>query len=61
MISSLEKKPDSGGRPAIASQATTIPNAVYGRNFRNRPMIRMSWLSWFPWITEPAPRNKQPL
>ena len=28
---------------------------------RNRPMIRRSWLSALPWITEPAPRNREPL
>ena len=32
-------------------------NAVYGMNLRKPPMIRMSWLSSLPWITEPAPRN----
>ena len=47
--------------PAIESQAITIAIAVNGRNLRNRPMIRMSWLSPLPWITEPAPRNRQPL
>ena len=61
MISSLEKKPDSGGTPAMASHATTMAHAVYGMNLRNRPMTRMSCTSWLPWMTEPAPRKRQPL
>ena len=31
MISSFEKKPDSGGRPTIASQATTMPKRGVGQ------------------------------
>src|SRR5262245_23497759 len=41
----------------MASHAATDASAVSGRNLRNPPMIRMSWLSPLPWITEPAPRN----
>ena len=33
MISSFAQKPEKGGTPAIASHATTIATAVYGRNF----------------------------
>ena len=33
------------------------PTAVSGMYLRSPPMVRMSWLSAMPWITEPAPRN----
>ena len=45
MISSFEKKPDNGGTPTIASHATVMASAVYGRKRLKRPMIRMSWPS----------------
>ena len=61
MISSLEKKPESGGTPAIASHATTIANAVYGMYLRKPPITRMSCTSWLPWITEPGAEEEAAL
>ena len=56
-ISSFDQKPENGGTPAIASQPMIMANDVNGSSLRSPPMIRMSWFSPLPWITEPAPRN----
>ena len=38
MISSLAKKPESGGMPLIARNARTNANAVNGMNLRSPPI-----------------------
>ena len=44
-ISSLEKKPENAGTPAIASVATHMRANVQGMWVRNPPMLRMSCAS----------------
>ncbi len=60
-ISSFEKKPASGGIPAIASEPMSIVAYVIGIFFDRPPILRMSCSSWTAWITEPEPRNSRPL
>ena len=60
-ISSFEKKPASGGRPAIAAVATAKVANVTGMRFASPPMLRMSCSPPSAWITLPAPRNRQAL
>src|SRR3546814_19092840 len=60
-ISSLEKKPDSGGIPAMAIVATSMVTYVMGRCFFKPPMLRISCSSLMAWITDPAPKNNNDL
>src|SRR5580765_6146916 len=60
-ISSLLKKPEKNGTPAIASVATAIVACVHGSLGASPPMFRMSCSSESAWITEPAPRNRSAL
>ena len=45
----------------MASQPIMKVMAVIGMILRSAPMNRMSCSSCMPWITEPAPRNRQAL
>ena len=60
-ISSFEKKPASGGMPAIASVATMNVVDVAGRCFRSPPIFRMSWMPPIAWMTLPEPRKRHAL
>ncbi len=60
-ISSFEKKPESGGTPAIASTPTRNVNQVTGMRVRSPPIFVMSCSWCMPRITEPAPRNSSAL
>ena len=61
-ISSLEKKPASGGMPAIAAVAIAKVQKVSGMLLRaGRPCVRMSCSPPSAWITLPAPRKRQAL
>ena len=57
----MEKKPEKGGTPAMASQPTMKVAAVIGMYFRRPPMRVMSCSSCMPWMTEPEPRNSSAL
>src|SRR5437763_16942104 len=58
-ISSLEKKPDSGGNPAMAIVAIRNVQAVIGIFFHRPPILRMSCSPLIAWMTDPDPRNRQ--
>ena len=60
-ISSFEKKPASGGTPAIAIVAINIVARVEGMYFASPPIFFMSCSPEQPWMTEPAPRKRQAL
>ena len=60
-ISSLEKKPASGGMPAIAAVATAKVRKVIGMRRASPPILRMSCSPPSAWITLPAPRKRQAL
>ena len=60
-ISSLEKKPDSGGKPAMAIVAMRNVQAVMGIFFHKPPILRMSCSPLMAWMTEPEPRKRQAL
>ena len=57
----MEKKPASGGMPAMARVATPKVRNVIGILRRIPPMRRMSCSPCRPWITLPAPRNSSAL
>src|SRR5262249_8784425 len=60
-ISSFEKNPEKGGKPAMAQVAIRNVQAVIGIFFHNPPMLRMSCSPLMAWMTDPDPRNKQAL
>src|SRR5437016_9980417 len=60
-ISSLEKKPAAGGKPAMAYVAIANVHAVTGIFFHSPPILRMSCSPLMAWITEPEPRKRQAL
>ena len=60
-ISSFEKKPASGGMPAMAAVAMAKVQNVTGMRLRKPPILRMSCSPPSAWITLPAPRNRQAL
>jgi hypothetical protein len=60
-ISSFEKKPASGGMPAIASVAMSIVARVDGMYFARPPIFFMSCSPEQPWMTDPEPRKRHAL
>ena len=60
-MSSLEKKPASGGMPASDSAPMSNVQWVIGIVATGRPSGLMSCSSWTAWMTEPEPRNSRPL
>ena len=60
-ISSFEKKPASGGMPAIAAVAIAKVAKVSGIRRARPPILRMSCSPPSAWITLPAPRKRQAL
>ena len=60
-ISSLLKKPDSSGTPAIASAPMPMVAYVTGMYFLSPPIRRMSCSSFMAWITDPLPRKSSAL
>ena len=60
-ISSFEKKPASGGQPAMASVATRNVRDVAGRCDQRPPIFRMSCSPPMAWMTLPAPRKRHAL
>ena len=59
-ISSLEKKPENGGMPAIARQAIRNVMCVIGMYLRKPPIADIS-LECTAWMILPAPRNSNAL
>jgi len=57
MIRSLVKKPDSPGKPMMASHPTPNVTAVIRMTVKRPPNRRMSTWSFIACMTEPAPRN----
>ena len=60
-IWSFEKKPASGGIPAMATVANIIVRKVFGIRFPRPPMARMSCSWCIAMMTEPEPRKRQAL
>ncbi len=61
MISSLLKKPEKGGIPAMARQPTSTPALASGSTWRSPPMrLRLCW-SASAWMTTPTPRKSRAL
>ena len=60
-ISSLEKKPASGGTPAIATEPMSIVTYVIGILRARPPILRMSCSPSTAWMTEPESRKSRPL
>ncbi len=60
-MASLEKKPENGGKPQIASQQTKNTPWVMGRYLRSPPILVMSPEPLMACITEPAHRNRPAL
>jgi hypothetical protein len=60
-ISSLEKKPASGGTPAMAIEPMSIVAYVIGILRARPPILRMSCSPSTAWITEPESRKSRPL
>src|ERR1051325_4089491 len=60
-ISSFEKKPANGGKPAMAIVAMKNVQNVMGIFPRRPPIFRMSCSPLMAWITEPEPRKRQAL
>ena len=61
MIGSLEKNPDSGGIPRIASHARPKVTQVIRMYRHSPPKRRMSVWSFIACMTDPAPRNSPAL
>ncbi len=60
-ISSLEKKPESGGMPAMAAVAMAKVTKVTGILRPSPPIFWMSCSPDMAWMTLPAPRKRQAL
>ena len=60
-ISSLLKKPERSGKPAIASAPIRNVQYVIGRYFLRPPMFRRSCSPASAWITEPGSEEEQRL
>ena len=61
MMASLEKNPDSPGKPMRASVPISIVAQVMGMSLHSPPILRMSCSWCIPMMTDPAARNSRAL